>query len=293
MAAIDPSNATYISELEIKFWTRLRSALVDVLGVDGQVATDYREQLANAPSFEKLLALHDDPIDVAAALSGISLTEEHLVRYDDTMKAPLSTSSLSLIPRRLPAQPDWQILPIPLRQVLPRLVTIHTIDQNWTNGFVFFGSLIVTTAHSITIPGPLSVRSLNQIYGPASIVGIDESNDIALVSADTNEQFPPQNFRSAKARVGELVIVTFIGHDFGFHIEAGPIVAAPPDLDGPQRIRARIELEPRTSGAPVIDEKGQILGVVQGRDRSGATVIIPAPEVFSLLARSLNGWRRR
>ena len=70
-------------ELEIMFWTLLRDTLERVLKADGSLAAQYKAQLESASACEKLLALREDPIDVAATLAGISLTKQHLDRYDE------------------------------------------------------------------------------------------------------------------------------------------------------------------------------------------------------------------
>lgn len=83
MSSIDPQSSSLLPELESRFWTVLRDALEEVLGADGELADQYQHQLESASLHERLLALHEDPIDVAAMLAAIPLTEEDLLRYDE------------------------------------------------------------------------------------------------------------------------------------------------------------------------------------------------------------------
>ena len=69
-----------LRDLESHFWEAVRNAL-SILDADTVLADDYRARLKNAPSAERLLALHEDPIDVAATLAGISLTDAQLQNY--------------------------------------------------------------------------------------------------------------------------------------------------------------------------------------------------------------------
>jgi 5,6,7,8-tetrahydromethanopterin hydro-lyase len=82
MPSIDPLSDRIPQEFESNFWKLVSDALSEVLGVDGDLAQQYRAQLEGASARERLLALHDDPIDVAATIAGISLTREHLSQYD-------------------------------------------------------------------------------------------------------------------------------------------------------------------------------------------------------------------
>jgi 5,6,7,8-tetrahydromethanopterin hydro-lyase len=82
MPSIDPLSDRIPQEFESSFWKLVSGALSEVLGVDGDLAEQYRAQLKGASARERLLALHDDPIDVAATIAGISLTREHLRQYD-------------------------------------------------------------------------------------------------------------------------------------------------------------------------------------------------------------------
>jgi len=95
----------------------LHDVLEQILLVDGDLASQYRRQLESASTYEKLLALHDDPIDVAATLAGISLTEEHLARYDEMAGGPAHIGRTK--------QPA---LTVPIRSKLPKLRS-HKITQ--------------------------------------------------------------------------------------------------------------------------------------------------------------------
>ena len=117
MPSIDPADLSLFPEVEDRFWQRLHYALDHALSADGDLARQYQLKLESASSFERLLALHDDPIDVAATLAGIVLTEDHLARY--RAMAELLTPSGLEEPRRLtgPALPEPEGREIPLMSI--------------------------------------------------------------------------------------------------------------------------------------------------------------------------------
>lgn len=81
MATVDPLVDPVPPDLENDFWTQLRTALI-VLNADTALAQIYRQNIHGSPVREKFLAFHDDPLDVAAFLAGISFTEDHLAQYN-------------------------------------------------------------------------------------------------------------------------------------------------------------------------------------------------------------------
>jgi hypothetical protein len=63
----------------------LRQTFTDVLGIEPSLVDAYRAELQEASPYERLLALHDDPLDVAAVLTGITLTPEISSRYQELL----------------------------------------------------------------------------------------------------------------------------------------------------------------------------------------------------------------
>jgi hypothetical protein len=85
MPAIDAAASDYQFDHEDRFWRILNATLSRVMRDELGLAERYRASLANASRLERLLALHDDPIDIAASLTGVRLSDEHLVQYDEIL----------------------------------------------------------------------------------------------------------------------------------------------------------------------------------------------------------------
>jgi 5,6,7,8-tetrahydromethanopterin hydro-lyase len=81
MPTIAPSETNRLEELERKFIFALKAALTR-LGARTDFADSYYSQLRTASPDERLLALHDDPSEVASVLAGVSLTN-----FDDSKKS--------------------------------------------------------------------------------------------------------------------------------------------------------------------------------------------------------------
>ncbi len=95
MPAIDAAPSDYQFEQEQRFWKILNATLSKVMRNERGLGERYRAELANAVPLERLLALHDDPIDVAASLADVRLTDEHLAQYDEILAQDALERSLA------------------------------------------------------------------------------------------------------------------------------------------------------------------------------------------------------
>jgi hypothetical protein len=66
-----------------RFWALVGIASEQILGDDADLVKNYRDRLQRASPMERMLALHDEPIDIAADLSGRPVTERQLTQYDE------------------------------------------------------------------------------------------------------------------------------------------------------------------------------------------------------------------
>jgi hypothetical protein len=67
---------------EARFWVTLKNTLSTVFDADEMLASSYLIDLYKAPPLQRALALHDDPLDVASALTGFSVTTERIAAYE-------------------------------------------------------------------------------------------------------------------------------------------------------------------------------------------------------------------
>jgi hypothetical protein len=54
-----------------------------VLNADDKLARQYQEALADSSPYERLLALHDSPLEIAAMLADVPVTDDIRARYDE------------------------------------------------------------------------------------------------------------------------------------------------------------------------------------------------------------------
>lgn len=82
MSVLIPEESPHLALLEALFVGSLRTTLAIVYSADPDLAAEYVHELRNAPPLQRTLALHDDPLEVASLLTGLSVTAERTALYD-------------------------------------------------------------------------------------------------------------------------------------------------------------------------------------------------------------------
>jgi S1-C subfamily serine protease len=129
---------------------------------------------------------------------------------------------------------------------------------------------IVTNYHVIENAEELLVTLANGQAYEATVVGVDPSNDLAVIDIDTQEDLPePVAFDdSDELRVGQFVVA--IGNPFGLEqtLTVGVISALGRVIQSPEdngfigeAIQTDAAINPGNSGGPLLDLKGHVIGV--------------------------------
>src|SRR3954464_7756570 len=76
-----------LKKYEPLYWRLVRHTLKEVFDAPGSLVDDYEQSLKAAPPMERLLACHDSPLDLAAALTGSEVTQARRDRYQQVLAA--------------------------------------------------------------------------------------------------------------------------------------------------------------------------------------------------------------
>jgi S1-C subfamily serine protease len=151
---------------------------------------------------------------------------------------------------------DWFFRPVP--------------QEGGGSGFVYdTEGHIITNFHVIENADELFVTFSDETTVPATVVGADPSNDLAVLSVDvTHEMLQPIDLgESAGLRVGQFVVA--IGNPFGFEqtltvgvVSAlGRVIESPNDRFIGEIIQTDAAINPGNSGGPLLDLSGAVVGV--------------------------------
>jgi S1-C subfamily serine protease len=160
-----------------------------------------------------------------------------------------------------------------------RVVAVHG-RRHPSSGILFANDTVVTADHAVRRDNEISVVLSPERKTSAGVIGRDPSTDLAVLHLEQPAEGPAIKWGDAsQLRTGELVLA--LGRTW-----RGNIVAASGIISGlmgrwrtwrggelDQFIRPDLTLYPGFSGGPLVNAKGEVLGInTAGLHRSGITV---------------------
>jgi tetratricopeptide (TPR) repeat protein len=189
-----------------------------------------------------------------------------------------------------------QDLPELVRRIKPSAVAIETFDlrgEKLSRGSGFFIDVdrVVTNRHVIDNAYRAEVHSYNgNVYQVKGVIAIDAEGDLALLRIDApSNQVRPLSLDKTSPQEGESVVV--IGNPFGLEGSVtNGIVSAVRDIPTFGRIiQITAPISPGSSGSPVVNMQGQVIGVATLQITGGQSVnfAIPSERISQLQSGAL------
>ena len=183
------------------------------------------------------------------------------------------------------------ILPELVRRIKPSAVAIETFDSRGEkisrgSGFFIDADRVVTNRHVIDNAYRAEVHSYNgSIYQVKGVVAVDAEADLAVLRVDTPpNQVRPLLLDRTSPQEGESVVV--IGNPLGLEGSVtNGIVSAVRDIPTFGRIiQITAPISPGSSGSPVVNMQGQVIGVATLQITGGQSVnfAIPSERISQL-----------
>jgi tetratricopeptide (TPR) repeat protein len=187
-------------------------------------------------------------------------------------------------------------LPELVRRIKPSAVAIITFDnrgENLSRGSGFFIDVdrVVTNRHVIEGAYRAEVHSsTGNVYGVKGVLAVDAEGDIALLKVDAPANLVrPLSLERTSPQEGESVVV--IGNPFGLEGSVtNGIVSAVRDIPTFGRIiQITAPISPGSSGSPVVNMRGQVIGVATLQITGGQSInfAIPSERISQLQTQAL------
>ena len=151
------------------------------------------------------------------------------------------------------------------------------------SGIALTDGRVLTNAHVIR-GGPITVEWWEGKSTAATVTKVDRRRDLALLQVPKLEAPPATLADSSRLKAGTPVIA--VGNPLGFigALSSGVVHAVRPIAQGgPKWIHADVRLAPGSSGGPLADFDGQVLGVNTMIVSSGLALAIPSRAVQQFL----------
>ena len=182
-------------------------------------------------------------------------------------------------------------LPELVRRIKPSAVAIETFDargEKLSRGSGFFVDMdrVVTNRHVIDGAYRAEVHSVSgSSYPVKSVIAVDAEGDVALLKIDAPPNaVRPLSLDRTSPQEGESIVV--IGNPFGLEGSVtNGIVSAVRDIPGFGRIiQITAPISPGSSGSPVVNMQGQVIGVATLQVAGGQSVnfAIPSERIAQL-----------
>lgn len=147
--------------------------------------------------------------------------------------------------------------------------------------------LILTTAHQVENIKTLLGRQSDGTTFNLSVVEVDPARELALLRAD--RELPAAsvigNANALSAGATLVTIATPVNLDFS--VATGIVANTSRTFHGFPVIQAELTAAPGSSGGPVFNKRGELVGLIMGvlEEQSWATIVIPVNNAYSMLER--------
>jgi serine protease Do len=154
------------------------------------------------------------------------------------------------------------------------------------SGVVVAPGRVLTTAHNL-LGGrhhgdEMEVVFASERRARGSVAGADPDLDLAVIDVDTGDVAPTEWAPEASAPLGRAILALANPGGRGLHVTVGTVSSSARSFRGPRgrRIRGAIEhtaaLPRGSSGGPLVDFQGRLLGINAVRVDGGLILAVPA-----------------
>lgn len=182
-------------------------------------------------------------------------------------------------------------LPQLVRRIKPSAVAIETFDARGAtlsrgSGFFVASDKIITNRHVIEKSSRVEIHLLSgKKYTARGVLAVDGEGDLALLQVDVPPGSAiPLPIIQTTPQEGESIVV--IGNPFGLEGSvSNGIVSAVRDISGYGRIiQITAPISPGSSGSPVVNMSGQVIGVatLQAAEGQSINFAVPSERILQL-----------
>ena len=152
------------------------------------------------------------------------------------------------------------------QSTMPSVVEIVTYDNTGAetrqgSGFFISPQRIITNAHVVDGAYSAEIFTDEGYYDRITILNADMDMDLAILRVDAEDEIPLQISPDAELRPGQRVIA--IGHPLGLDKTLSDgLISGVRTIDRIQELQITAPISYGSSGSPVLDEEGRVIGVV-------------------------------
>lgn len=213
------------------------------------------------------------------------------------MSIIISTARLTFLTLMLAGWAAAQdYLPELVRRIKPSSVAVEAFDQRGNtlsrgSGFFVAADRIVTNRHVIERSSRVEIHLIDgKKFVVKGVLAVDGEGDLAMLQVDVPKQFAvPLPIVRTVPQEGESIVV--VGNPFGLEGSvSNGIVSAVREISGYGKIiQITAPISPGSSGSPVVNMYGQVIGVatLQAAEGQSLNFAVPAERILQLKVNEL------
>ena len=153
--------------------------------------------------------------------------------------------------------------------------------------FVDASGLLLTTAHQVRDVKSLRAKLLDGRQCKLSVVDVDKGREIALLKSDVPPKHVAQLGDAATLKSGSPLVAIAAPENLDFTTVDGIVSSTNRTYQGHPVIQIKLPASPGSSGGPVFDQHGLLVGIVIGRieDQDWVTIMNPVNNAYAMLER--------
>ncbi|MCX5759652.1 MAG: tetratricopeptide repeat-containing serine protease family protein [Candidatus Hydrogenedentes bacterium] len=151
--------------------------------------------------------------------------------------------------------------------------------------FIHESGLILSTAHQVHGVGSLHAKLIDGKDYPLSVIAVNETCEIALLKSGTRPAHVARIGDASTLRSGSPLVSIGTPENLDFSTVTGIVSNTNRTYQNCPVLQTNIPASPGSSGGPVFDQRGLLVGVLIGklRDQEWVTIVNPVNNAYSLL----------
>ena len=147
---------------------------------------------------------------------------------------------------------------------------------------------VITALHVVEDRPAPEVRFRGGGWLTAEVLATDEEADLAVLRVDAGDRTPAPVASALELSVGDPLLTVGTPRELAFTVQSGNVSYVGRRFDGVRYLQTDLPANPGSSGGPVVDEDGRVIGVMSFvlRGSEGIAFVTPIDYATAMLDRA-------
>ena len=184
----------------------------------------------------------------------------------------------------------WAATPSAIYQrVDTQVVCIRTVLKNGSerfgSGFFISPDHVATVAHQVNHAENITLFLKDDVSGPGRVLAINKTDDTAIIQVPATKQQGLPLETTTPPNLGDEVFTIGCPLNVSHSLSRGVVSHAKRQIDGKHLIQTDLVVNDGSSGGPLVNQTGHVVGIIMGswKNGIGLNFAVPAYKLASLM----------